>query len=178
MLLTEPRWVGKYDANHETDPGFQMPLMNLQKYRAFYDGTLIGAGGFTPASSYEAMTSSERGYDAIAFGRWFISNPDLPKRLKAWHTYEQQNRTTTFGEVPPPQLNRYERDSFYTHTGEGYIDYPSLEYEEAHNATNGLPNSTKPEFEGMVSGKYALVDQAHVGTSSKATEEKKLQSKL
>ena len=84
LLVTEPRWVGKHDGNPEKDPGFRMPLVNLQKYRSLFQGVMIGAGGFTPATSYEACMEAH-GYDAIAFGRWFISNPDLPERLRAWH---------------------------------------------------------------------------------------------
>lgn len=41
-------------------------------------------------------------YDAIAFGRWFISNPDLPERLRTG-----------------APLNRYERSTFYGGDAEG-----------------------------------------------------------
>ena len=168
LLMTEPRWVGKHDANHETDPGYAMPLMNLQKYRSLYKGTLIGAGGFTPATSYEA-SHMEDGYDALAFGRWFISNPDFPERLRAWHDYEANGRSDS--QPYPPFLNRYERDTFYTHGAEGYIDYPSLEFET--NSDKKLAT-----FEGMELNKYELVDPAHVGTSLKATQTDHQQSKL
>jgi 2,4-dienoyl-CoA reductase-like NADH-dependent reductase (Old Yellow Enzyme family) len=40
--------------------------------------------------------------DAVAFGRHFISNPDLPRRLA----------------LGAP-LNRYDRDTFYTQADEG-----------------------------------------------------------
>jgi N-ethylmaleimide reductase len=174
LLLTEPRWVGKHDDSPETDPGFQMPLINLQKYRSIYKGILIGAGGFTPTSSYSVMNTndlqdpSSSSYDALAFGRWFIANPDLPIRLKEWHDYEQRGRT---GAKPPP-LNRYERDTFYTQQAEGYIDYPSLAFEAA-----GDRSRNKKEYDGMQAGKYTLVEQQDVGTRSKATEQT-LQSKL
>jgi N-ethylmaleimide reductase len=181
LFLTEPRWVGKHDATPETDPGFQMPLMNLQKYRHVYDGVLMGAGGFTPSSSFAAMTdsdsSAENGYDALAFGRWFIANPDLPVRLQAWHDYEQQEgqgRTTGRPRTKePPPLNRYERDTFYTQQAEGYIDYPSLEFEKYCNEGIG---QKKQDYQGMELGKYALVEQQHVGMSLKATDG--LRSKL
>jgi N-ethylmaleimide reductase len=179
LLITEPRWVGRYDATPESDPGFQMPLINLQKYRSLFDGIMIGAGGFTPATSYEACRNNdttntnehEHGYDALAFGRWFISNPDLPERLRAWHEYESRNRT---GLPLPPRLNRYERDTFYSHDADGYIDYPSMAYEEmtlqnmSTTTTTTPANNEKPEFRGMVTGKYELVDQGAVGTSLKA----------
>ncbi len=50
--------------------------------------------------------------DAIVFGRYFISNPDLVKRLA----------------INAP-FNKYNRDTFYSNNSglEGYIDYPFLE---------------------------------------------------
>lgn len=147
LLLTEPRWVGKYDASPETDPGFQMPLLNLQKFRSLYSGILMGAGGFTPRTM-------ENDYDLIAFGRWFLANPDLPERLRLY----QESKDSA--QQQPPPLNRYERDTFYTHDAEGYVDYPSLD----HAATSS--------DKGMVSGKYPLVEQEDVGTSLKAIKSK------
>ena len=176
LLITEPRWVGKYDSSPESDPGFQMPLINLRKYRSLFDGIMIGAGGFTPATSYDASTKND-GYDAIAFGRWFISNPDLPERLRAWHDYESRQRN---GTPLPPLLNRYERDTFYTSGPDGYIDYPSLQHEaqmmlldDSMTKTTRIDSMDRiirshPEFQGMVTGKYELVDQSKVGTSLKA----------
>ena len=46
--------------------------------------------------------------DAIGFGRAFIANPDLPRRL--------------FKGAP---LNTYDRASFYTKGPRGYTDYPA-----------------------------------------------------
>eukprot|EP00934_Nitzschia_sp_Nitz4_P003130 Nitzschia sp. Nitz4//scaffold180_size44305//22214//23563//NITZ4_007240-RA/size44305-processed-gene-0.22-mRNA-1//-1//CDS//3329539470//3120//frame0 len=164
LLLTEPRWVGKHDGDYSTDPGFQMPLLNLEKYRSLYDGVMIGAGGFTPATSYE-MSEKDDGYDALAFGRWFISNPDLPARLQAWHEYEQGGRT---GDLPP-FLNRYERNTFYTQEADGLVDYPSMEFDAASKEGS---DTSKDEWNGMTLDKYPLVNPADVGTSLKATEQK------
>jgi N-ethylmaleimide reductase len=44
----------------------------------------------------------------VAFGRHFISNPDLPERLRR--------------KLP---LNRYDRSTFYGGDGRGYVDYPA-----------------------------------------------------
>lgn len=54
----------------------------------------------------------EMGRTMIAYGRMYISNPDLPDRL-----YHGQ------------PLTEYDRGTFYAHGIEGYTDYPS--YEEA-----------------------------------------------
>jgi N-ethylmaleimide reductase len=45
--------------------------------------------------------------DAVAFGRWFISNPDLPDRL---------HRGVA--------LTPYDRSTFYGGDAKGYTDYP------------------------------------------------------
>ncbi|MEO5931992.1 MAG: alkene reductase [Duganella sp.] len=47
--------------------------------------------------------------DAIAFGKAFISNPDLPRRLQT--------------EAP---LNEWKPETFYGQDGVGYTDYPAL----------------------------------------------------
>jgi N-ethylmaleimide reductase len=65
------------------------------------------AGGFDQASAEKAIADGEA--DAIAFGRLFIANPDLPKRF----------------ELNAP-LNPYQRATFYGGNEKGYTDYPAL----------------------------------------------------
>jgi 2,4-dienoyl-CoA reductase-like NADH-dependent reductase (Old Yellow Enzyme family) len=48
--------------------------------RHHYAGTLIGSGGFTPASAAHAIKAGE--VDLAAFGRPFIANPDLIARIR------------------------------------------------------------------------------------------------
>jgi N-ethylmaleimide reductase len=76
-------------------------------FRPYFPGVLIGAGGFTRESASEAV--AEGTVDAVAFGRAFIANPDLPRRL----------------EVGAP-LNGYDRSTFYGGNEKGYTDYPTL----------------------------------------------------
>ena len=74
------------------------------------------AGGFNPASAQEAVDKTYSNREVvIVFGRYFISNPDLPFRIR--------NGTG---------LAHYDRDSFYIPKSEkGYIDYPfSREWSE------------------------------------------------
>eukprot|EP01059_Diplonema_ambulator_P004818 TRINITY_DN1455_c0_g1_i1.p1 TRINITY_DN1455_c0_g1~~TRINITY_DN1455_c0_g1_i1.p1 ORF type:complete len:405 (+),score=115.91 TRINITY_DN1455_c0_g1_i1:53-1267(+) len=118
LFLSEPRWaMGKYDDTPEKDPGFSTPLVNGDVYRKIYSGVLMGAGGFTPKTAEEAVAKGT--YDIIAFGRWFISNPDLPQRLKTG--------------VP---LNKYVRATFYGGSEKGYVDYPTWEQYQ-QGTTNG-----------------------------------------
>lgn len=51
------------------------------------------------------------GADAVAFGRYFISNPDLPRRLKEGLPLNKYDRATFYGASPPEK---------------GYTDYPSF----------------------------------------------------
>ncbi|KAJ7067751.1 hypothetical protein B0H15DRAFT_787320 [Mycena belliarum] len=74
--------------------------------RALWPGPLVRAGGFARA---EALKTAEGG-DMVAFGRLFISNPDLPTRLEK--------------DVP---LTAYNRETFYLvgeNTPRGYTDQP------------------------------------------------------
>lgn len=106
LLLSEPRWTGgAANADPRTDTGFTQPLRNGWA-KEVYTSKIIGAGGFTPKTAADAI---EKGvYDCVAFGRWFISNPDLPAKLKAG-----------------TPLNIYDRTTFYIRDPiKGYLDYP------------------------------------------------------
>ncbi len=76
-------------------------------FRKAFSGVLISAGGYTAETAENVIASHLA--DAVAFGRLFIANPDLPKRFKI-----------------QAELNRYDRSTFYGGTEKGYIDYPSL----------------------------------------------------
>ncbi|CAE6497626.1 unnamed protein product [Rhizoctonia solani] len=65
----------------------------------------FSAGGYDPKGGEETANKHEN--TAIVFGRYFISNPDLPERLR--------NGVA---------LTHYNRDTFYSPGPRGYIDYP------------------------------------------------------
>jgi N-ethylmaleimide reductase len=73
--------------------------------RPKFSRTLIAAGGFTGESAEAIVAAGDA--DLVAFGRYFISNPDLLERLRR--------------KLP---LARYDRSTFYGGDGRGYIDYP------------------------------------------------------
>jgi N-ethylmaleimide reductase len=105
LLLTEPRVGGLSNC---TDSLLESSPPLSAKYRKIYKGVMMGAGGFNPNSAKEAI---DRGhYDLIAFGRWFLSNPDLVARLKGGD-----------------DLNIYHRASFYGGGEQGYTDYPDIQ---------------------------------------------------
>ena len=75
--------------------------------RRAWTGPLVLAQGFTPDSAEAAV--SEGRADAVAFGRAFISNPDLPERHRRGAELAEPDASTFYGEGPA-----------------GYTDYPSL----------------------------------------------------
>lgn len=85
---------------------------SVDQLRPFWPRTLILAGGFTERTAEEAIHSGRA--DAVAFGRLFIANPDLPVRFRLG-----------------AELNPYDRTTFYGGGAAGYIDYPSLESQGA-----------------------------------------------
>jgi N-ethylmaleimide reductase len=74
--------------------------------RKVFTGKIV-AGGFEPDTA-EAVREDDA--DLVAFGRHFVANPDLPKRIRLG--------------LP---LNSYDRDTFYTFDARGYTDYPFYE---------------------------------------------------
>jgi N-ethylmaleimide reductase len=82
----------------------QAPIA-AQHLRPKFSRALIAAGGFTGETAAAIITAGDA--DLVAFGRHFISNPDLPERLRRGFP-----------------LNRYDRSTFYGGDGRGYIDYP------------------------------------------------------
>ena len=60
---------------------------------------------FRPDTAELAIASGVA--DAVAFGRHFVANPDLPLRIK-----------------DGVALTRYDRNTFYTFGAAGYNDYP------------------------------------------------------
>jgi N-ethylmaleimide reductase len=83
-----------------------------------FGGVLIANEGFNRATAQQALTAGEA--DAVAFGKDFIANPDLPQRLHQ--------------DAP---LNPYHPETFYGYglqdRAVGYTDYPAMsEKESAH----------------------------------------------
>ena len=74
------------------------PLMRRefkQALRDNFDGALIYAGQYTPE---RAVTALDAGLaDMIGFGRAFIANPDLPRRIKESIPFQAADDSTFFG---------------------------------------------------------------------------------
>jgi N-ethylmaleimide reductase len=101
LHFIEPRssGAGRAEVNHQNVPSAMV------LFRPIWKGKLITAGGFTGETAEAAIAAGHA--DAIAFGRIFISNPDLPRRLQR--------------DYP---LTPYNRATFYGGEAAGYTDYP------------------------------------------------------
>ena len=85
LHVSEPDWTG----GPALDDNFRIAL------RSAFPGVIIGAGNY---DTNKATTLIEKGYiDAAAFGRPFISNPDLPTRLTAGLALNQTDFGLVYG---------------------------------------------------------------------------------
>ena len=85
---------------------------NASLFRRLFDGPMITAGGYSIAMGVEAVKAGRA--DAVAFGRMFIANPDLPERIRS-----------------SAALNAFDRSTSYGGGARGYTDYPLLHAEAA-----------------------------------------------
>ncbi|GAB2267777.1 12-oxophytodienoate reductase 3 [Dionaea muscipula] len=107
---------------HVIQPRFMASLMGtpsededvglLKLLRKAYEGTFMSSGGYKRDSAIADVAHGDT--DLVSFGRLFLANPDLVKRLKL--------------NLP---VNRHRREYFYTHDPIiGYNDYPFWEEKE------------------------------------------------
>jgi 2,4-dienoyl-CoA reductase-like NADH-dependent reductase (Old Yellow Enzyme family) len=92
-------WIAAREAHKDDSIG--------PRLKEAFGGVMIANEGFTFESAQTAL--NEGWADAVAFGKLFIANPDLPKR---------------FAEGAP--LNAWDAATFYTGGQKGYTDYPAL----------------------------------------------------
>ena len=80
---------------------------DYESMRKRFKGTYIANNGYDFKLANEVLNASKA--DLIAFGKLFISNPDLVERLKAG-----------------APLNDFDKTTFYGGNAKGYTDYPTL----------------------------------------------------
>ncbi|ORZ11833.1 hypothetical protein BCR42DRAFT_453789 [Absidia repens] len=80
---------------------------SLESFRSIWKGPFISAGGysFDPKIAFDVAEQSPN--NLVAFGRSYISNPDIVDRLRNGYP-----------------LHPYDRKTFYTPGAVGYTDYP------------------------------------------------------
>ncbi|MGY6550386.1 MAG: alkene reductase [Erythrobacter sp.] len=109
LELREPGPEGTFG---QTDVPKQSPLI-----REIYSGALILNSDYTAEEAAADITSGK--CDAVSFGRPYISNPDLDRRIASGAHWNPNK------DVPK---------SWYFPIPEGYVDYPTLEEESAEAA--------------------------------------------
>ena len=77
------------------------------RLKSEFGGVLIANEGFTKETAENVISSGKA--DAVAWGRWFIANPDLPRRL-----------------IEGAPLNEPDPSTFHGGGARGYVDYPAL----------------------------------------------------
>lgn len=82
-------------------PGYLTPILKKE-----FGGVMIGNQGLAPQDAANLVETGQA--DAVAWGKYFISNPDLPERIR-------QGKA----------LTPFDPDTFYTEGPKGYIDYPT-----------------------------------------------------
>jgi N-ethylmaleimide reductase len=107
LHVIEPR----VQAGLREEPNLALPESVSAMFRQFFKGPIIASGGYTKAVAEAALKAGSA--DAVAFGRAFIANPDLPYRLAIGAS-----------------LNAYDRSTFYGGGEKGYVDYPALQPEQ------------------------------------------------
>jgi len=100
LHIIEPRVMGTETIDESLTPVASSFL------RQIFKGPIIAAGGFDRDDAESILQKGDA--DLVAFGRYFTSNPDLPKRLKM--------------NFP---LTPYVRDAFWGGNETNYIDFPT-----------------------------------------------------
>jgi N-ethylmaleimide reductase len=78
-----------------TDQLNEGTLNNAALFRPAFAGRLITAAAYTPQSAAEALRMGHA--DAVAFGRSFVANPDLPERIRDGSALALFDRSTAYG---------------------------------------------------------------------------------
>lgn len=100
LHVIEPRIKGAEEIVHGAAP------IASEHLRKIFKGTIIAAGGFSPETAKAIVENGDA--DLVAFGRHFVSNPDLPSRI-----------------LHNQALTPYDRSTFFTFDPKGYNDYPA-----------------------------------------------------
>jgi NADPH2 dehydrogenase len=110
LHVVEPRVAGINDVPPETADAQSVEPLRKAVAELGKGTIFIAAGGF---KAEDGIAHANRTGDVLAFGRYFISNPDLPARIRDGH-----------------ELHPYDRNTFYSQGAKGYTDYPTYAKEQ------------------------------------------------
>ncbi len=92
----------------QADRDAGVTLVSSREFRSIFNNAIIPCGDYDRDSGNLAIVNGHA--DAVAYGKKFIANPDLPRRF-----------------MLNAPLNEPDRATFYGGTDVGYTDYPFLE---------------------------------------------------
>ncbi|UKZ74368.1 hypothetical protein TrVFT333_002034 [Trichoderma virens FT-333] len=115
VSFIEPRYEQIFSEEEKQQflDSWGLPDVDLSLFRKIWGDTpFFSAGGFDQFNSWGVVESGK--YDALLYGRFFISNPDLVERLRNRWPLAPYDRSRFYGPFDDPTI--------------GYIDY--LAYDE------------------------------------------------
>jgi N-ethylmaleimide reductase len=106
FLSEDVKWNNLKKATKEGAIVAKFEEINLRAFEEVLITTpKLSTGGYDATNCFEEVEKGE--LDAITFGRWFISNPDLVEKVRLELKLTERNVETTYSDGP-----------------EGYTDYP------------------------------------------------------
>jgi quercetin dioxygenase-like cupin family protein len=123
----------------------QIPQKTYDGIRSSFSGTIILCKGLTPATAEAALNAGFA--DLAAFGRSFLANPDLDKRIAL-----------------NAHLNQPDLTTLYTPGAKGYTDYPTLHPANIVDKDEGVSLSMVGDTYRLIitgkqtKGEFAIID--------------------
>jgi N-ethylmaleimide reductase len=106
FLSEETKWANLHKASANGDMAVKIEEINLKPFEEILKTTpKLATGGYGAENCFEEVENGEM--DAITFGRWFISNPDLVEKIRGGM-----------------KLTPRKTEGVYADGPEGYTDYP------------------------------------------------------
>jgi N-ethylmaleimide reductase len=105
FLSQETKWANLHKASANGDMAVKIEEINLKSFEEILKTTpKLATGGYDWENCFEEVETGEM--DAITFGRWFISNPDLVEKIRRGL-----------------KLTARKTEGVYSDGPEGYTDY-------------------------------------------------------
>ncbi|KAL1625047.1 hypothetical protein SLS56_007555 [Neofusicoccum ribis] len=139
VSFLEPRFeqVFSYEEKDKFLASWGLLNVDLTMFRDIFNGgskptPFFSAGGWDDANSWGVLESGR--YDALLYGRYFTSNPDMKERLEKGHPLRKYDRARFYGPFPDREV--------------GYSDYPTWEEEVQAKAKEGKKVEIEVTAEG------------------------------
>ncbi|PGH03209.1 hypothetical protein GX51_04244 [Blastomyces parvus] len=123
VSFIEPRYeqIFSHEEKNEFLKSWGLAGVDLTMFREIFGSTpFFSAGGWNDTNCDGVIESGK--YDALVFGRFFVSNPDLVERLRSGKPLNMYDRSRFYGPFEDPTI--------------GYTDYSTMEQTEAKMVQN------------------------------------------